>query len=158
MSEPVLAQLRATPLRLAALAEGLSEAALTSAPEPEAWSARDVVAHLRACADVWGGAVARILAEDRPAIRAVSPRRWIDGTDYAEQPCLPSLQAFSAQRAALLALLEPLTPDQWARTAEVTGAGRPLQPSVLSYLQRTATHERSHVRQVERLLSAAARD
>lgn len=151
MSAPVLAVLRATPLRLAELSDGLPEERLHAA-EPGAWSARDVLAHLRACADVWGAAMARLLAEDRPTFRAVSPRRAIDDTDYLSLQFLPSLQAFSQQRAQLLAELEPLTPEQWDRTATVTGAGRPLSPTVLSYAERMATHERSHVRQVARLL------
>jgi hypothetical protein len=152
VSEQVLETLRATPVRLAELSDGLPEARLHAAPEPDAWSARDVLAHLRACADVWGGAMARLLDEDRPTFRAVSPRTWISGTDYLAQPFRASLGAFSGQRAELLALLEPLSPAQWTRTATVTGAGRPLTPTVLSYAERMATHERSHVRQVARLL------
>ena len=153
MSERFLALLRAAPQRLVELSEGVPEARLHAAPEPDAWSARDVLAHLRSCADVWGGCMARLLAEDRPTIRAINPRTWIRETDYLAQPYLPSLQAFSRQRAELLALLEPLDEAQWARTATVTGAGRPYETTVLSYAERLAVHERSHVRQVARLLS-----
>jgi hypothetical protein len=151
VSEQLLSLLRAAPVGLAKLSDGVPEQRLHTAPEGE-WSVRDVLAHLRSCADVWGDCMARLLVEDRPTIRAVSPRTWIDQTDYLAQPFLPSLQAFSRQRAELLALLEPLGPEQWARTATVTGAGRPYERTVLTYAERLATHERGHLKQVAGLL------
>jgi len=63
-----------------------------------------------------------VLDEDEPTIRAINPRRWIKDTDYPALEFAPSLRAFSRQRAGLLALLEPLPPKAWTRTANVTGA------------------------------------
>lgn len=134
--------LAATPPRLAALADGLAPEALRARPAPEEWSATEVLAHLRACADVWGGCIATILAEDRPTLRAVNPRTWIERTDYPELAFGPSLRAFTAQRAGLLAALESLPP-----------AGKPLERTVLSYARRLARHERPHVKQIERIVN-----
>ena len=92
-----------------------------------------------------------ILAEDRPTIRAVNPRAWIKQTDYPALEFAPSLRAFTTQRAALLAILEPLPPEGWARTATVTGAGSPLQKTVLDYADRLARHEQPHVKQIGRI-------
>ncbi|HEY7093486.1 MAG TPA: DinB family protein, partial [Ktedonobacterales bacterium] len=131
--EEVLSLLAETPPRLAELTDGLTPAQLGSASSSDEWSANDVLAHLRSCADMWGGYMRRILAEDRPTIRAVNPRRWIEQTDYLDLEFAPSLRAFTTQRAALLAVLEPLPPDGWARTATVTGAGSPLHKTVLDY-------------------------
>ena len=72
--EEVLILLAQTPERIAALIAGLTEDQLHAAPGPGEWPANDVLAHLRACADVWGKYIAAILAEDRPTIRAISPR------------------------------------------------------------------------------------
>ena len=152
--EQVLALLAATPPRIAALAEGLTPAQLRTAPSDGEWSANEVLAHLRSCADVWGDCIATILAGDAPTIRAINPTTWIRQTDYPEQEFAPSLDAFTTQRAKLLALLGPLPPDDWVRSATVTGAGRPLERTVSSFAQRLARHERPHIRQIERALDA----
>lgn len=152
--EQILTRLAATPSRLAGLIGGLTPAQLLAPPEPGEWSARDVLAHLRACADMWGKCILVILREDRPTFKAVNPTTWIKQTDYLEQDFKPSLEAFTTQRAALLAVLAPLTPEYWSRTATVTGAGKPLERSVYTYAQWLANHERSHFRQVARIASA----
>ena len=152
-SEQVLTMLAATPPRIAALTAGLLPAQLHTAPDHDEWSANDVLAHLRACADVWGTCIAAMLAEDRPTLRAVNPRTWIRQTDYLEQAFQPSLHAFATQRTDLLAVLEPLAPEGWARAATVTGAGKVLERTVLFYAQWLATHERPHVKQIERIVN-----
>jgi len=151
--EQVLALLAAAPPRLAALTADLAPAQLRTAPTPDAWSANAVLAHLRACADVWGGCIVAMLAEDRPTLRAVNPRTWIKRTDYLDLDFRPSLHAFATQRADLLALLEPLPPEGWARAATVTGAGKALERTVLSYARWLADHERPHVKQVARIVT-----
>jgi hypothetical protein len=150
----VLSQLAAAPPRIAALTAGLSPSQLRTAPSHDAWSANDVLAHLRSCADVWGSCIAAILAEDRPTFRAVNPTTWIKQTDYPSLEFQPSFHAFTAQRADLLAVLEPLPPEAWSRGATVTGAGRPRERTVLSYAQWLANHERSHFRQIEHIANA----
>ncbi|MCW5850192.1 MAG: DinB family protein [Anaerolineae bacterium] len=152
-TEQILTMLESTPTRLADLTEGLLPAQLLALPEPGAWSARDVLAHLRACADMWGKYIVVILSEDRPTIRAVNPTTWIKQTDYCEQDFQPSLGAFTAQRADLLAVLKPLAPAAWSRVAMVTGAGNPRERSVYSYALWLANHERSHIKQIEHLVS-----
>jgi hypothetical protein len=153
-TEQVLSLLKATPLRITALSVGLAPAHLRTSSQNDGWSANDVLAHLRACADVWGGCMLTILSHDTATLRAVNPRSWIKKTDYLEQEFQPSLQAFTKQRAELLAVLEPLAPAGWSRAALVTGAGKPLEWTVLSYAQRLASHERAHVKQIESLVSA----
>ena len=145
--------LAATPAYLADLTAGLPPAQLLAPPEPGAWSARDVLAHLRACADMWGKAMMQILGADRPTIKAVNPTTWIKQTDYREQQFEPSLQAFTAQRSELLAVLQPLAPAARARMATVTGAGKPRQRTVYTYAHWLANHERSHLKQMERIVN-----
>jgi uncharacterized damage-inducible protein DinB len=144
--------LAVTPPRIAALTAGLVPAQLHAPGSHGEWSANDVLAHMRSCADVWGNCIAMIIAEDMPTIRAINPRTWIKSTDYFEQEFQPSLQAFAAQRTDLLAVLEPLGPEDWSRAATVTGAGKPLVRTVLSYAQWLARHERPHVKQIERIV------
>jgi DinB superfamily len=151
--EQVLTLLAETPPRIATLTAGLGPAQLHTAPNRDEWSANDVLAHLRACADVWGRCIVAIIAQDKPTLRAVNPRTWIRKTDYLEQEFQPSLHAFTAQRTDLLAVLESLPREGWSRMATVTGAGKPLERTVLFYGRWLAGHERPHVKQIERIVN-----
>ncbi len=151
--EQVLTLLARTPQRITALTADLAHAQLHTPPGPDEWSAIEVLAHLRACADVWGNGIMAMLAEDTPALRGVNPRVWIRKTDYRDLAFRPSLRSFGAQRAELLAALESLPPEGWSRAASVTDmVGRVLKPTVLSYAQRMARHERPHVKQIARIV------
>jgi hypothetical protein len=155
--DQILTNLAETPLRLSELTAGIPPELLRTSPDPGEWSATHVLAHLRACADVWGGCIATLVAEDHPTLRAVNPKSWIKRTDYLEQEFQPSLQAFMAQRRELLSFLETLAPEDWARTATMTGAGRPIERTVHSFAGRMARHERPHIKQVERAMTPAQR-
>ena len=109
-----------------------------------------VLAHLRACADVWGACIARILAEEHPTLKAINPRTYSAGTDLPRQPFADSLFAYTKQRDQLLAELVALAPEQWKRAATVVGAGRPLERTTADYARRMALHERAHLAQIER--------
>jgi DinB superfamily len=119
-------------------------------PRPGEWSAIEILGHLRACGDVWGRAIARIIAEDDPTIRAVSPRTWIDTNDDAQIDLATSLRAYAVQRAELVATLRSLRPADWDRLATVIGGGRPLRKTVHAYADRLARHERPHIQQIAR--------
>ena len=151
----ILTILAQTPPRISALTAGLAPAQLRTAPNPDAWSANDVLAHLRACGDVWGTNIMTMLAEHTPTLRGVNPRAWIKKTDYRELEFRPSLRSFATQRADLLAVLEPLPPEGWSRTATVTGmiAGQVFERTVLYYAQWLARHERPHLKQIERIVN-----
>lgn len=94
-----------------------------------------------------------ILAEDNPTITARNPRTWIKNTNYLEQDFQASLRAFTKQRKKFLAILEPLSPKDWARTNTLIGAGKPLQQTLLSHADGLARHERAHLKQIERTLN-----
>ncbi|MBC8161728.1 MAG: DinB family protein [Roseiflexaceae bacterium] len=147
----MLAMLAATPSRIAALTAEMVPVQLQAAPAPDKWSANEVLAHLRACADMWGDCIAAIITHDHPTLRAVNPRSWIKSTDYRDQAFQSSLDAFTTQRAELLAVLEPLAPEGWVRSATVTVAGKPRERSVRFYAQWLAIHERSHLKQIDRM-------
>jgi hypothetical protein len=152
-TEQLLTLLAAAPRRISALTAGLAPEQLRT-PVLGEWSANDVLAHLRSCADVWGGCISSMLAEDHPTLRAINPRTWIKRTDYRELAFEPSLAAFAAQRADLLAVLEPLPPAAWSRAATVTGAGAPLERTVDTYAQALVRHERPHLKQIARMATA----
>jgi DinB superfamily len=150
--EQILIQLPETPRQLATITEGVTPANLQMRPAPGEWSANEVLAHLRACADVWGNHIVRIIKEDKPAWVAVNPRSWIEKTDYAGLKFAPSLRAFTKQRADLMAALGPLPRKGWARVAVVSGGGPTCERTVLYYAERLARHERAHVNQLGRMV------
>jgi hypothetical protein len=150
--EQILIQLPETPRRIAASTNGVAPAELRKSSVPGEWSATEVLAHLRACADVWGNNIVRIIGEDRPAWVAVNPRSWIEQTDYAQMAFAASLRAFTKQRADLMAVLEPLPRRGWSRVALVSGGAPTRECTVLYYAERLARHERAHVKQIGRIL------
>jgi hypothetical protein len=98
-----------------------------------------------------------MLAEDHPTMRAVNPRTWLAQTDYRELPFHRSLDAFAAQREGFLLTIAELSTEQWARAGTFTGGGRRRQYSVHSEADGLARHERSHIRQIERLCRAKSK-
>lgn len=95
-----LTALAATPKQITRITRGRTEHELLRKPAPESWSARDIVAHLRACAEVWGRSIERMLAEDHPTIRYVSPRGWIKSTIYLSQSFHDSLRELKQHEPA----------------------------------------------------------
>ena len=148
--EQVRTLLAATPGRLKVVSVGVSKQLLRTSSAEGGWSANDVLAHLRSCADVWGASIDRLVAEDSPTIRAVNPTTWIAGTDYPAWEFADALQAFTTERTRLLNVLGEA---DWSRAGTFTGAGRPLTRTVGSFAERLARHERPHVKQVERALA-----
>ena len=113
--DDLLALLEETPRRLVAMASGIENARLQAKVDQDTWSVNDILAHLRACADVWGKSILAMIAQDQPTLRYVSPRTWMRKTDYHAQEFHASLQAFTNQRAMLLQALKMLKIAEWSR-------------------------------------------
>ena len=148
--EDILALLSAAPQRIAAAVEGLSPTQLQDRASSDEWSVNEILAHLRACADVRGGAALTILAEEHPTLRATDPRTYMETTDYLVLDFRTSVGAFGRQREELLKVLGALSRNGWERSATVIGAGKPLKRNVLFYAQWVAEHERPHLKQIAR--------
>jgi len=150
--EQILVLLVESPRHIKMVTTRLDPARLHIAPSEGEWSANQILAHLRACADVWGGSIVAMVREDHPTIRAINPRTLIRDTDYLDSVFRPSLRAYTQQRTELLALLESLSPQDWSRGGTFTGAGKPLERTVLSEADAIARHERLHVKQIARVV------
>ena len=153
--DEIMAILPATPPTIARLADGLTAAELRAVTAPDAWSINDILAHLRACHDVLGGNMLRILTEDHPAWRRLSPRAWMRKTDYPDWEFAPAFEAFERQRADLLGVLRPLGPAAWDRTATVTEMpGETRERSLRFFGDWLAGHERIHWDQIASIADA----
>jgi hypothetical protein len=153
--EQILTRLAETPQRLAVLTSRLDSARLHTAPDHDAWSVHAILAHLRACADVWGKSILAMIAEDKPILRYVSPRTWMRKTNYLEQEFHASFQAFAQQRTDLLTSLNTLASADWSRAATFTGTVKGRDQTIFSYAQRIVEHERAHLDQIESILRDA---
>jgi DinB superfamily len=154
-SAAVLDMLESAPARIAAATSGVPEEYLIEPLEPGGWSARDVLGHVRACDRTWGGYLDRILDEDRPTFRAESPRSTIRRFDFLTLPFGPSLEAFTGDRARLVARLHSIDADRMMRTASVNLPGRGTEERTAAYYaHRLAEHEREHVRHLEQAMAA----
>lgn len=149
-TEKVLELLAETPHRIAAVSRELENDRLHFKADEKAWSANDILAHLRACADVWGKSIMTMLIEDQPTFRYVSPRTWIRKTNYPDLEFQASFQAFTQQRDELLKVLKSLALEDWSRAALIDGR----EQTVFSYAQRMTQHEHEHCEQIEALLKS----
>lgn len=142
--------LRATVPRLEALTRDVPVAHL-DAVTSYGWSVSEQLAHLRAVGEALGGNILRIVREDQPAWRAVSPR-----SGQERHFGVPWHEAFTAlrdRRAELLDVLEDMSPGDWQRTAAVTAPPNTVyQYSALYYGDWLARHERSHLGHMARIL------
>ena len=150
--EDILEQLARTPLRIAAWSSIYDEGRMYLKPQEEAWSVNDVLAHLRACAEVWGKSIRIMIAQDHPTLRYVSPRTWIRKTNLSQQEFPNALKAFTEQRGELMSFLKTLRIEDWSRGATFTGTTRGREPTVFSFAQRIAQHESEHCIQIDALL------
>jgi hypothetical protein len=150
----IMAILPATVPRLVDLTDGLTRRQLHAPPGPESWSVNDVLAHLRACNDILGGAALRIIDEDHPSWRAMNPRTWQRKSGYQDLEFRESFDAFTVGRAELLAVLTTLPDDAWERTAAVTVPPRQVyERNVRYYGDWLAEHERTHIRSLPAIIA-----
>ena len=81
--QETLAMLGEAPRYIETLAKTVTANALGMKPDRDSWSLREILAHLRTCADIWGKDIRQMLNEDKPTIRYVSPRSFMKKTKYA---------------------------------------------------------------------------
>jgi len=155
-TESVLRLLAATPRRIASLVRGVEINKLHFRPNPDSWSANDILAHLRACADVWGKSIVEMITRDHPKLRYSSPRSWIRKTNYLELEFRESLKAFTDQRRELLRVLKGLAIKDWSRSATFTATTKGREQTVFGYACRIAEHENKHCDQIEAALMSAS--
>jgi hypothetical protein len=144
----ILAALEQTPHTLERIAAECSEAQLASAPGQGGWSAQEVLAHLRACADLWTQSIYAMLAEKDPVLADINERKYALAARYAEVPFMPALTEFRSQRANLLRVLTALKPEEWERGAVILGRSH----TVFTQARRLAKHEGEHAGQLDALL------
>lgn len=143
----VLAQLDATPVCLRALAADHPPAELALARDGKTWSSQEILAHLRACSDLWTHSIYAMLAEVDPVLPDINERKYAQAARYAEVSFSEALGVFSAQRANLMRVLHGLKPEAWDRRALIFERSH----TIFSQARRMAKHEAEHCEQLDAL-------
>jgi hypothetical protein len=138
-----------TPRRLSEMARGRTDQALAIPPGPKAWSPVEILAHLRACSDLWTHSIYAMLAERSPALALLDERRWARTARYADAGFRRSLMAFTLERESLSVVLAGLGENDWGRDGTIGGR----RHTVFSQCRRMALHEAEHLGQIEKLIS-----
>jgi hypothetical protein len=148
--EAIVRGLADTLARVEAVGRGLSAEQLMASAEPGGWSPNEILWHIRATGDVHGEHIARILDEDVPRWRHVSPRARMKKARYYELPFAESLRGFAEQRAGLVARLEGAL-EAWERVALVFVPHRKSEwrLTLRTLVWGMVDHEEGHCRQME---------
>jgi len=172
LKQPVeqrLARLARAADDLDAAVRGRDDATLSRRPAPKAWSAKEVVCHLRDIEELCMLRYHAMLAMDEPrmfvvGLAAKDPTafgiiggapypldadRWAEERQYLRNDTAEALSAFRRRRAEALGLLRALTPEQCRRGGVVpTGA----RVSFGELVAGSAAHDDTHLGQLERAL------
>jgi len=146
--DAVLSILNETPSRLANLIMAFDDRHLYTPPGVKTWSVSEILAHMRACADIWTFSIYAMLTEERPTLPDINERKWAKVTAYARLPIVISLQAFTFQREGLMRVLKPLPKDGWEHGSLILER----EHTVFTQARRMAYHEQGHLEQIEDLL------
>ena len=164
-----LERLRSTPGVLAAGFRGKRDAELARRPAARSWSAKEIVCHLRDVEELFLTRFCAILAMEDPVIPTLAatpatlatwgiggavghpldPDRWAEERQYARNDGALALAAFRRRRQEVLALLESLSPAQWARGGLHVVRGR---LSMGDWAASLAAHDDNHLDQLARAL------
>jgi DinB family protein len=145
-----LAVLEATEPALRRLAGNLDDAALDFRPEPDAWSIREVLAHLVDDeAFIMRQRLARIVKEDRPHLTPHDEKHWYASRNTAHDARDELLADFQAQRAASLGVIRLLQPADWQRVGFQPEIG---EFNAEAWLEHWADHDTVHLNQIEQTL------
>ena len=140
--------LEATPARLRTAALAVPLERLSHSPRPKSWSAQEILAHLRACSDLWSFSIYAMLSDSEPVLTDTDERKWAKVAGYTEIPFQTGLDRFSHERAVLLRVLRRLKLEEWERGGTIQGR----RHTVFSQARRMGRHEAEHCEQVEEML------
>ena len=115
------------------------------APRAGAWSAHEVVCHLRDTDhEVFLPRLERMLAEALPQVPNVDMEGWDQARGYREQPAREALERWAGDRVKLVSRLAPLGPQDWARVGLHSSRGPfPLGDMVRGWVERQSEQQRT---------------
>ncbi|MGB9798523.1 MAG: DinB family protein [Thermanaerothrix sp.] len=142
----ILAILAATPAAIENLTRDLPPVLWMVRPAPQEWAVNEIICHLRDVdAEVNLPRLSAILSSDNPFIAGIDTDNWAEARNYHAQDGTEALRSFMATRMLILNQLEPLTPNDWQRTARHAIFGHTSLQELMGFV---ATHDQTHIRQI----------
>jgi hypothetical protein len=145
----IIKTLRATPVVLRALVEGVEDDRLRRRPAPGEWAIIEVVGHLADTEERALARVRRMLAEQDPELAPFDQEALAEERHYLGLELANELARLGRLRAEHLALLVGLDGASWERTGRHGEHG---DMSVALYESHVAAEEVDHLAQIARLL------
>jgi hypothetical protein len=147
----LLERLRRGPEVVAAALTGAAGSEVDFRPTPDAWSLRQIVAHLADAEIVGCQRFRRTLAEENPTILWFDEQAWAEKLDYGRRKYSQSLETFRRVRGENYELLRNLPEEAWSRPCQHSRQG----PMTLHTLLRIyAEHAEGHALQIRRVREA----
>jgi DinB superfamily len=145
--EELIVALEQTPPALVGLTSWLSEQALDFRPGHDAWSIREILAHL---VDdemyVMRTRLERFVAEEQPLLAPHDEKQWYANRNTSRDQIAELLGDFALQRAASVGIMKMLRESDWQRRGEQPEYGI---FSAEEWLTKWVAHDQTHLRQIE---------
>jgi len=145
----IIKTLRATPVVLHALVEGVDDGRLRRCPAPGEWAIIEVVGHLADTEQRALGRVRRMLAENNPQLEPFDQEALAVQRHYLALDLQGELDRLERLRGQHLAVLEALDGAGWQRTGQHGEHG---ELTVELYETHVAAEGVDHLAQIARLL------
>jgi len=154
--ESILATLRSTPAALDTISRNSDNSMWAMHPLEGEWGLTEIICHLRDVdVEVNHQRVVQMLEENNPFLPGIDTDRWADDRKYLEQDSESALNGFIAARINLVELLEKLERADWERPARHAIFG---PTSLKELLSISASHDRTHLRQVNKIIKSLFAD
>ena len=117
--------------------------------QPEAWSLKEVICHLRDEENEdFRARVASILEDPTQPLKPIDPSTWVTERNYHETHYKKALKSFLRARKASIEWLEELDAPEWDNTYEHATLG-PM--SARLFMANWLAHDYLHIRQINRI-------
>lgn len=142
----------ATHAKLERLIRGVPAGKLRKRPAPGKWSVAEILAHLADTEIVVGWRMRQILGAPGATLQPFDQDVWAAAGHYDKRDARKSIAQFRAAREGNLVLLKSLTAEQWKAFGMHAERGK---ESIEHIMRMMAGHDINHLKQVERILTAA---
>ncbi len=132
---------------------GLDEDDLRRRPSDDAWSLKEIAAHLRDCEEHFLESLELIAFGDAPRIPALDADGLVLERDYRETDLYETLEQFTYLRHRTVSLLWSLAPDDWERTGRHPYLG---EVTISRLAREQNEHDLEHLWQARRLHESLA--
>lgn len=149
-----LAVLWATAGKIEKLLKKARSVSLKKRPEPDKWSAGEVLAHLADSELVFSFRLRLVLGSNGTPVQAFDQDVWAKYTQYPKLKPLESFERFKVLRGANVRLLKTIPKEMWDYYGMHSERGR---EDVVRMTEMFAGHDINHVKQLEGMLKESHR-